>query len=505
MTTQLVLDDSPARLNSHHLLCVPTICATISALILVIQKCSSGLHLRGSTLNRSVQSASAAPRLYSSGFPLATTYRSRPDPDTRANAWKIFRLAACFALIMLSIAAISLAEPCQKTTPDGPDGPDGQGLVSEMKYGFGHGRGHGRKHKNRRSVDLCLSEQQAEQLLLGVFYVYATVLALLAVALESVFRMLCNSHLVLLLIIALVVDFWVVILPTVAAWLPSPSRTPLEWVSCARTVVLAFAAIVIPIYIQRSYILQQQTPKPSVSNRTATGRLVAKNLTARYSPNGPAALSRVSFVISPGQRICVIGIVGSGKRTLALALLRAIHTHGTVYLDGISTHTIAPEALHAHITFISEQPGVTFGTVRETLDPQKLNSDAALYSTLRSVGLEVGLDALVDDLSEEQRVRVLLAKAISCRSKVVILEDEDEELTNTVRSTLQNRLPHSTLIVLTSQLYFVRDIEKVLVLEAGKAVEFGSPYDLLRKWSGPFKAMVDASEMKDELYSRLRK
>ncbi|KAG9078770.1 hypothetical protein FS749_009169, partial [Ceratobasidium sp. UAMH 11750] len=326
MTTQLVLDDSPARFNSHHLLCVPAICATISALILVIQKCSSGLHLRGSTLNRSVQSASAAPRLYSSGFPLATTYRSRPDPDTRANAWKIFRLAACFALIMLSIAAISLAEPCQKTTPDAPDG---QKLVSEMKYGFGHGRGHGRKHKNRRPVDLCLSQQQTEQLLLGVFYVYATVLALLAVALESVFRMLCNSHLVLLLILALMVDFWVVILPTVAAWLSAPSRTPLEWVSWARTAVLAFAAIVIPIYIQRSYILRQQTPKPSVSNRTATGRLVAKNLTARYSPNGPAALSRVSFVINPGQRICVIGTVGSGKRTLALALLRAIHTHGT--------------------------------------------------------------------------------------------------------------------------------------------------------------------------------
>ncbi|KAG8715860.1 hypothetical protein FRC08_010084 [Ceratobasidium sp. 394] len=311
---------------------------------------------------------------------------------------------------MLSIAAISLAEPCQRTAPNGPDSQD---LVSEMKCGFGHGHGHGRKHKNRRSVDLCLSEPQTEQLLLGVFYVHATVLALLAVALESIFRMLCNSHLVLLLILALMVDFWVVILPTIATWLSSPSRTPLEWVSWARTAVLAFAAIVIPVYIQRSYILQQQTPKPSVSNRTATGRLVAKNLTARYSPNGPAALSRVSFVRNPGQRTCVVGTVRSGKRTLALTLLRAIHTHGTVYLDGISTHTRAPEALHVHITFISEQPGVTFGTVRETLDPQKANSDVALCSTLRSVSLEVGLDALVDDLSEEQRVRVLLAKAIS--------------------------------------------------------------------------------------------
>ncbi|KAG9088712.1 hypothetical protein FRC06_001908 [Ceratobasidium sp. 370] len=403
---------------------------------------------------------------------------------------------------MFSIAAISLADSCQHTTPDGKDDQD---LVSETKYGFGHGRGHGRKHKNRRSVDLCLSEQQTEQLLLGVFYVYATVLALLAIALESVFRMLCNSHLVVLLLLTLVVDFWVVVLPAVAFWLPSPSRTPLEWVSWARTTVLAFTAIVIPVYIQRSYTLQQQTTKAPASNRAATGRLVAKNLTARYSPDGPAALSKVSFVINSGQRICVIGNVGSGKRTLALAVLRAIHTHGNIYLDGISTHTIAPEALHAHITFISEQPGITYGSIRETLNPQKLYNDVTLYSTLRSVSLDVELDMLVDDLSEEQRVRVLLAKALSCRSKVVILEEGDDELTNTVRSIIQNRLPHSTLIVLTSQLYFVRDIDNVLVLDSGRAVEFGSPGDLLRKWSGPFKTMVDASEMKDELYRRFRK
>ncbi|KAG8743395.1 hypothetical protein FRC10_012121 [Ceratobasidium sp. 414] len=373
---------------------------------------------------------------------------------------------------MFSIAAISLAESCQHTTPDGKNGQD---LVSLMKYGFGHGRGHGRKHKIRRVVDFCLSEQQTEQLSLGVFYIYTTVLALLAVALESVFRMLCNSHLVLLLLLALVIDFCVVVLPAITFWLPAPSHTPLEWVSWARTAVLAFAAIVIPIYIQRSYILRQQTTRPSASNRAATGRLVAKNLTARYSPNGPAALRRVSFAINPGQRICVIGNAGT------------------------------PEALHAHVTFISEQPGITFGTIRETLNPQKLYNDAALDSTLRSVDLEIELDALVDDLSEEQRIRVLLAKAISCRSKVVILEEGDDELTNTVRSIIQNRLPHSTFILLTSQLYLVRDMDKVLVLDAGRAVEFGSPRDLLRKWSGPFKAMVDASEMKRELYSMFRK
>ncbi|KAG8696768.1 hypothetical protein FRC12_002353 [Ceratobasidium sp. 428] len=502
MNTQLVLDDSLPTLRSHHLLFIPAFGAAFSALVLIIQKFSSGLHLRSSTLNRSVQNAHATPRLFSSGFPLATTHRSRPDPNARAKAWKIFRLAACFVLIILSIAAISLAEPCQKTIPDENNTLQDSEPISEMKFGFGHGRGHGRKHKKHHSTDFCLSQQQTEQLVLGVFYVYVTILALLAVALESVFRALCNSHVVLLLFLALMVDVWVVILPTATFWIPTPSGTPLDWVSRARVVILVFAAIIISIYIQRSQVQHEQFVKSSLTN-PMRGRLMLKNLTARYSPDGPAALSRVSFTINPGQRVCVIGKAGSGKRTLALSLLRAIETQGKMYLDGISTHTIAPEALHSHLTFIAEQPGITYGSVRETLNPQQLYNDIALQSTLRSVGLEVELGALVDELSEEERVRVLLAKAITCRSKVVILEEGDDELTDTVRSILHTRLPDSTFIILTTVLHFVRDVDKILVLDAGRVEEFGSPGDLLRKWSGPFKKMVDASEIKAELYARL--
>ncbi|KAG9126893.1 hypothetical protein FRC07_001504 [Ceratobasidium sp. 392] len=380
--------------------------------------------------------------------------------------WKLFRLATCFVLITLSIAAISLAEPCQKIIPDGNATQFESDLVSEMKYGFGRGRGRGHKHKKQRSTELCLSEQQAEQLSLSVFYIYVTVLALLAVALESVFRALCNSHLVLLLLFALTVDSWAVVLPAVAFWIPTPSHTPLDWISWARTIILAFTAIVIPIYIQRSYIQHEQIPKASARTIPASGRLVAKDLTARYSPDGPVALNKVSLSIDAGQRICVIGKAGT------------------------------PEALHSHITFISEQPGISFGSVRETLNLQNLFNDIALDSTLRSVGLEVRLDAIVDDLSEEERVRILLAKAIICRSKVVILEDGDDELTQTVRLALQTRLTQSTLIILTSELYCVRDIDQVFVLDAGRIVEYGPPGDLLQKWSGPFKAMVDASEIR---------
>src|ERR1700743_690686 len=87
------------------------------------------------------------------------------------------------------------------------------------------------------------------------------------------------------------------------------------------------------------YIEIEQEPKPSESGRPpaywpATGSLQVRNLSARYSTDGPEVLRKLDFDVKSGERIGVVGRTGSGKSTLTLALLRAILTSGDVRYDG---------------------------------------------------------------------------------------------------------------------------------------------------------------------------
>jgi ABC-type bacteriocin/lantibiotic exporter with double-glycine peptidase domain len=108
------------------------------------------------------------------------------------------------------------------------------------------------------------------------------------------------------------VDLWVVSLPLAPIFPAIPlTGTILDWLSRARITILAFAAILVPIYIQRSYA-EHLAPV----NRPTIGSLVAKDLTARLSPEGAAVLHKVSFRINAGERIGVVGKVGSERENI---------------------------------------------------------------------------------------------------------------------------------------------------------------------------------------------
>ncbi|CAK5280078.1 unnamed protein product [Mycena citricolor] len=274
----------------------------------------------------------------------------------------------------------------------------------------------------------------------------------------------------------------------------------------------------------RGYIDIEQEPKPIQSGVPpaawpSSGKLSVEKLSAKYSADGPDVLHGISFNIESGERVGVVGRTGSGKSSLTLALLRTIFTEGHVVYDGIPTDSLNLDALRSNITIIPQIPELLTGTLRKNLDLFEEHDDATLNSALQAAGLfalqsemdegRITLDTQVSsggvNLSVGQRQILALARAIVRGSKLLILDEAtsaiDYKTDNVIQSSLRNELPKdTTVITIAHRLQTIMDADKILVLDAGKIVEFASPKELLGKTGGVLKSLVDESGDKKTLY-----
>ncbi|KAJ7748587.1 hypothetical protein B0H16DRAFT_1692067 [Mycena metata] len=251
----------------------------------------------------------------------------------------------------------------------------------------------------------------------------------------------------------------------------------------------------------------------------ASGSLSVDNLSAKYSADGSTVLHDISFNVRSGERVGIVGRTGSGKSSLTLSLLRCILTEGTVYYDGLLTSSINLDALRANITIIPQVPELLVGTLRSNLDIFGQNDDATLNNALRSAGLsslqedmdegKLTLDTEISaggtNLSVGQRQIIALARALVRGSKLLILDEAtsaiDYKTDTVIQSSLRTELPaDTTLLIVAHRLQTIMDADKIMVLDAGRIVEFDTPKKLLEDESGLLRALVDESGDKEALY-----
>ncbi|KAI0080061.1 P-loop containing nucleoside triphosphate hydrolase protein [Panus rudis PR-1116 ss-1] len=275
----------------------------------------------------------------------------------------------------------------------------------------------------------------------------------------------------------------------------------------------------------QQYLEIEQEPKPTVDGIPpaywpASGNLDVQKLSARYAPDGPRVLQDVTFQVNSGERVGIVGRTGSGKSSLTLALLRCILTEGTVRYDGLETDKINLDALRSNITIIPQVPELLSGSLRQNLDPFGQYDDATLNDALRAAGLfslqseddesRITLDSPIasggGNLSVGQRQILALARAIVRRSKLLILDEAtsaiDYETDTIIQSSLRKELDKDvTLLTIAHRLQTIMDADKIMVLDAGKIVEFGKPSELLQNEHGFLKSLVDESGDKAALYA----
>lgn len=184
-----------------------------------------------------------------------------------------------------------------------------------------------------------------------------------------------------------------------------------------------------------------------------------------------------------------MGRTGSGKSSLALALLRAIYTSGTVHYDNLPTSQINLDALRNAITLIPQSPELLVGTLRQNLDPYNHHDDKTINDALRAAGLqhvestangtaeqnEGGARPTLDtqitgggtNLSLGQRQIVALARAFLRQSKLLILDEAtsaiDYETDTAIQRALHTEVSRDTsVITIAHRLQSVMECDKIV-------------------------------------------
>uniref|UniRef100_A0A182NJ65 Multidrug resistance-associated protein lethal(2)03659 n=1 Tax=Anopheles dirus TaxID=7168 RepID=A0A182NJ65_9DIPT len=239
------------------------------------------------------------------------------------------------------------------------------------------------------------------------------------------------------------------------------------------------------------------------------GRIRFEKVTLRYSPDPDSdlVLRDLEFEIAPREKIGIVGRTGAGKSSLINALFRLSYNGGSILIDARDTNQLGLHDLRAKLSIIPQEPVLFSGTLRYNLDPFDEYPDEKLWLALKEVKLEEAVNELPSGLSSKineggsnfsvgQRQLVCLARAILRENKVLVMDEAtanvDPQTDKLIQQTIREKFNDCTVLTIAHRLNTVMDSDKVLVMDAGRCVEFGTPYELLTTEGGPkvFYGMV---------------
>ncbi|XP_031635712.1 multidrug resistance-associated protein 4-like [Contarinia nasturtii] len=251
---------------------------------------------------------------------------------------------------------------------------------------------------------------------------------------------------------------------------------------------------------------QPKKRKEMTQSWPSDGRIEFRNVTYKYAYESEAVLHRISFDVLPKNKIGVVGRTGAGKSSLIGALFRMAYVKGEILIDGVNTETIDLQLLRSNISIIPQTPLLFSGTLRQNLDPLNEHSDDEIYSALDDIkmrhiacgshGLDLNVLANGGNFSNGQRQILCLARAILQKNTILVLDEAtanvDSQTDELIQQTIRTKFADHTVLTIAHRLNTIIDYDRVLVIDAGKCVEYDRPYNLLTKTSGYFKEMVQA-------------
>ena len=210
---------------------------------------------------------------------------------------------------------------------------------------------------------------------------------------------------------------------------------------------------------------------------------------------GLNALNDVSFKISSGERVGIIGKTGSGKSTIQKLILGLYKpSKGIIKLDGLDIQQIDPVSLRRHIGYVPQDITLFNDTLRENIilgapfvENEQILKVADIagvteYSNNHPKGLDMPLGERGSALSGGQRQSVIIARALLRDPSILVLDEPSNSMDNTTEAKLLNRLieylDQQTLILVTHRASMLKLVDRLVVLDRGHVIADG-PKELI--------------------------
>ena len=239
-----------------------------------------------------------------------------------------------------------------------------------------------------------------------------------------------------------------------------------------------------------------------VTRRIDQGRVAFENVTFKY-PNAPEnALEKISFKIEPGERVGIIGRVGSGKTTVGRLLVGFYDpTEGRISLDGIDARQYDPADLRTGVGFVLQDTDLFYGKLRENITlGRTAATDDEVIAAARLAGVESfiaghpqGYDMPIAEqgrsLSGGQKQAIGLARVLIRKPKILFLDEPTAHFDVRSEAEFLDRLKElanseMTIIVSTHRPSLLGLVDRLLLFDKGRLVADGPRDAVLARLRG---------------------